>query len=553
MKYRLTYFNNLKIIYASAKQKTQLLILLQYALAVLTAVAEILLIANVIPSLKKLESGLFLTQSTLVLLLLIIVTPILKIIYLRTESLTSAYVANDINTLTYKSFFRKEFLELSTINSNNLKEILITKTDRTAKCISSTLNALTDVTVVVLIIGSILFQKPIESIFVFGTAFAYYISFTVFTKKALNSNSKTFSTLSAINVQNIVNSIYSAKEIYLSKKFKFLQQSKFANTNLSLKLKASNSMFLLGLPKIGLEAIGLFSIVMASLAANLINGGESILNNIIFLGIGSQRLLPYLNSLIRSWGIYQSRKHDFMYVADLIMSPKTKGRKLNSSEVFQDIKSFKAINISFSYNSKSPPLLQNINFTLDKGDLLLVNGDSGSGKSTLINIICGLIQPLKGGIFVNDLKLPIHNNKELNNMWKDRISYVPQNSIILNSTLIENIALKDQDDVNITEVIASCEMARIWDILKEKHIGPNNMLSSNSSGLSGGQLQRIGLARCFYKKADVIILDEATNALDQKLEESLLQNLISLKKIIIMISHNPMHRRYATKTISLKK
>ena len=180
--------------------------------------------------------------------------------------------------------------------------------------------------------------------------------------------------------------------------------------------------------------------------------------------------------------------------------------------------------------------MNDISYEFNSGKIYGIKGVSGSGKTTLLNLILGLLSTNKGEILINKKKF--YGNMCLpNNLF----SYVPQEIYLLDNSIAENIAIgidkKDIDYNLIKEIIKNLELEEFIGKLPE---GLNTSVGDKGVKISGGQKQRIGLARALYCKPKIIILDEATNAMDSNLEKKILENLHNIKKdkIIILVAHN---------------
>lgn len=192
-------------------------------------------------------------------------------------------------------------------------------------------------------------------------------------------------------------------------------------------------------------------------------------------------------------------------------------------------------NIFFNYPDRSN-ILKNINLIINKNTITGIKGNTGSGKSTLIKLIMNLFQPSSGNIEIDNINLETIGNK-----WQQNIAYVPQNYYLLDDTILENIVFNKENknyDLNkVNKILEFCELNKIVnDLPKKIHtiVGPSGKL------LSGGQGQRLSIARALYQDKEILIFDEATNALDEETESKVIKNIQSLKnsKTIIIISHN---------------
>ena len=190
--------------------------------------------------------------------------------------------------------------------------------------------------------------------------------------------------------------------------------------------------------------------------------------------------------------------------------------------------------MSYSYDKKEN-VLNNVSLNIRKGEFIGIVGLSGAGKSTLIDCILGLLD-YKGTIYVDDERLNTDNIQKFRNI----IGYVPQKICTVEGDIYTNVAWgierKDIDKEKVDEVLKT---AQLYDQLKQTENGLEIELKQDGTGLSGGQMQRIGIARALYRDPEIIILDEATANLDVKIENKLTDILASLKgeKTIIAIAH----------------
>jgi len=200
--------------------------------------------------------------------------------------------------------------------------------------------------------------------------------------------------------------------------------------------------------------------------------------------------------------------------------------------------------ICFSYR-KNSSLLTDINLKIMKGSFVGILGKSGSGKSTLTDIIMGIHSPNKGFLEVDGEIITTTNMAH----WRHNVAHVPQNVFILNASYLENIAFGiPADKININLAIKCAKKAQIDDFINSLPNKYQEVTGEKGNLLSGGQKQRLAIARAFYKKAQLLILDEATNALDKKTESEILKLIKSLGPAVtvIMISHSLESLKYCS-------
>ena len=186
--------------------------------------------------------------------------------------------------------------------------------------------------------------------------------------------------------------------------------------------------------------------------------------------------------------------------------------------------------VSFSYPNKK--VLENINLTIDKNKVTAFVGETGSGKSTIIKLISGLIKPSKGEVLIDGTSL---NEISLDSYY-DGLTYISQDSVIFDGSLRENIVFdKKIDDKKIVNVLKLVSLEKFYENLKD---GLDTNLGEKGVLVSGGERQRIALARLFFDESKIIILDEATSQMDNITEKEVMKNITKLKnKTIIIIAH----------------
>ena len=189
-------------------------------------------------------------------------------------------------------------------------------------------------------------------------------------------------------------------------------------------------------------------------------------------------------------------------------------------------------NVSFKYSDKAKPL-DSISMKVKKNSIVGIIGQSGAGKTTLINIILGLFNQDKGEIKINTVK-----EKEF---FDDKIiTYVPQDILILDDKFKNNIAFGiDENQIDEKRVLEVIELAGLNNFYNKNNNDLNVSLGEHGIKISGGEKQRIGIARALYFKPEILILDESTSSLDNKTEDTILNEILKFKEkvSIIMISH----------------
>jgi ATP-binding cassette subfamily B protein len=227
--------------------------------------------------------------------------------------------------------------------------------------------------------------------------------------------------------------------------------------------------------------------------------------------------------------------------------------ELNSSELdFAGFEQkFSAIvfaDIAFKYDRDN--ILEDFNFTINKGDFVLLAGSSGIGKSTLIKLLLGVFTPDQGEIY-----LQIHDGTRIQAGRYSRklFAYVPQGNFLLSGTIRENIAFVNPR-ASDNEILEAARVSCAEEFIQQLPEGFNTIIGEKGFGLSEGQVQRIAIARAILSDAPIILLDEASSALDELTEQRLLKNLRSMiNKTCLMISHRPAARNICNKVVTLAR
>jgi ATP-binding cassette subfamily C protein len=252
----------------------------------------------------------------------------------------------------------------------------------------------------------------------------------------------------------------------------------------------------------------------------------------IFL-VGSLRIvasmLPLQNSL---GGLKQlvGQATSFYEINGLIDTAPERPHSLKLTNAhLKESETIKFDNVSFGYPGSESNALSNLTFHINPGEQIAIIGPSGSGKSTLADLIVGLIYPTSGRI-----------ERGLALSQGSSYCYVPQSPGIISGTICENITLNfDSTKVNIDLLQEAIDLARLSELIDTLPNGVDTDLGAQSNALSGGQMQRIGLARAIYGQPKLLVLDEATSALDAETESAISENLAELrgKCTTVVIAH----------------
>ena len=258
--------------------------------------------------------------------------------------------------------------------------------------------------------------------------------------------------------------------------------------------------------------------------------------------------------IYQSWASLKGSKTVLIKIVDLldVKIPISNVIKVKKPFVFKNNIKFK--NVSFKYKSNLKETISNLNLEIIKGERLGIVGKTGSGKSTLIDLLMGLLLPSSGSLYIDDIEIKNKYFSSLLTSWRLSIAHVPQNIFLLNATIAENIAIGVPiNKIDFNRLKNAAEQACISKFIESTKKGYYSMTGERGVMLSGGQLQRIALARAFYKKANVLIFDEATSALDINTEKKIINSIKEVSKDITMIfvAHRHSTLKYCDRIIEI--
>ena len=335
--------------------------------------------------------------------------------------------------------------------------------------------------------------------------------------------------------------IYKKKRVFLEN---FRKQSiKFTNVGIRKSIISV-------LPKLLAESL-IFTTFMLAIVFFISNGYpmSKIVAIISVYALAGFRILPIFLSAVASY----QRLNYAKSAVDLINKVTSKSNNINKKLLNNKVTFKNEIlfeNIFFSYE-KENLIFKDFSLNIKKNSFTGVSGLSGSGKSTFVDLLIGLIEPQKGKILVDGISI-----KKLNDNYMDLFSYVQQKVYLFDSSILKNITFEnDISEVNMDRLNYTLKFCELEKMVEDSIHGLNTILGEFGSNISGGQLQRVGLARAIYKDSEIILLDEPLSNVDAKTKDLILDKLIELKvnKTMIYISHDFSDLTKCDSIIELKK
>lgn len=438
-----------------------------------------------------------------------------------------------------KRILEKYFLQDYSFFINNNSSQLITKL--TADLLTFTRGfvgpLITLISEIMIVIGfcSIIFYFNLVNV---GLIFLFFFSITAFFIKIIGTISKKWGRSRAVLDSNKIDilktTFLNIKTIILDNKYTNKLKD-FVNTTDELANLQRKIITVSIVPKISFELVGILSIVIVLyyLITNDYSKENIITTTGFFIAI-AYRIIPSFQRIISS---YQTISFGKVVLKSITTDLNLLEKVSYSSEKIDFMSSIELKEISFRHSKRSKPIFNQMNLNIKSGEIVGIFGESGVGKSTLVDIISGLIKPDKGDLFIDNKLI---NSSLLLRKWQNEIAYVTQNTVLFKGSLKNNIIFSgDNDNADMSQLNKVVIQSQLENFVNDLPGGLETDVGELGNKVSGGQKQRIGIARALYKKPKVLIFDEATNALDQKSEELIINTIFNLRSdfTILLISH----------------
>lgn len=394
----------------------------------------------------------------------------------------------------------------------------------------------------ILFLLSVNFKATITILIIF--AFTYIVISKIFSKLLIKlGESRQYH--EKFILRYLIEPLKSISEVKLFKLEKMYLKNFFFHNDIMANQIVSKSIYG-AIPKILFELIIILIVLFLVVYFSL---NELSLNNlfaqILIYSVAVYRLLPSVTGIARHEQKIKYAQPSAKVIKNFLEDNKHSQNFRDFDKNFNFKNLIKLQNIKFTFNKRV--IFENLNLEFNKKDKVCIMGKNGSGKSTLIKIISGLLNPEKGEVYIDNYRLK--NNLE---NWIDLIGYVPQEISLLEGTLEENICLGvEKEKINKVKLSEVIEKSLLIDFVKI--YGINKNLGEYGQKISGGEKQKIALARALYKSPEVLLLDEATSAMDENSELKFINNLqISFSNLtVILITHKKEHAKFFDKVIDL--
>lgn len=512
--------------------------------AILSGNYEFILKYKIFYFLNQFDKIKLLIVISLIVFVLFLISNILTAIIYNFQQKFSQRSSAHYSLMILEKFYKRSYLENVEQNSAYYKSLISEVGSLTGNITMPLADLNSKILPLIFILISIFLINPIASSIVFSFLAIGYLLIYIIVKNKLAYFSKESHKYNIKGTKLINEILKSYKE---AKIFSFENHflKKFENLKLAAGDISANNIVMQVIPRQFFEVLALGAVIV-SIFYLLLNETkvEAISTLAIYIAAG-YRIMPNLQSILFSISSIRGSAKTLGAIYSLLFK-KTNIQK-EDKFIIKNIKSLKIKKLNFSY--KNNKIFDNTSVEFNKGKITGIFGTSGSGKSTLTNILMNFL-PLENSsaVFINNKKINISLE-----LLQKLISFVPQNIFLLNDNIIKNITFKDKltraEYINIYNLLKSLQLNKF---IKNNKISLEK-ISEDGKNISGGQSQRIGLARCLFKKSEIIILDEFTSGLDQATENHILKEVKKMfkDKIVIIISHKKNLKNFCDVVIEL--
>lgn len=434
----------------------------------------------------------------------------------------------------FSNYLSMDYEKLLLIKSNKLiSNLSVNLSVFTSNFTTPLMFCITDFLIIFSILVLLVIFYPKISLIIFLFIFvAVFIFFRLFHRyiKSLGAKKEEYENLQVKVINEAVGSIKISRIFGMQD----LLKKDFLKSNFFSSDAHGNLISIQQLPRIALEFFAFA--VLSAIIIFFISTGESLGDIIPALGMFSAaafRIMPSVNRLIFSLqglsfssSIIESIKNDINDVR-----PGIRSIIEDSSNLILIKKELSLENVCFKYHNDSEYIIDNLNFTLNIGENVGIFGQSGSGKTTFLDLLVGLQRPTSGKIKIDKQNVNFNESK-----WFSNFGYVTQNNYMFDDTLLRNITLNKEIDIDLVHKIL--EVLQLTKIVENHKDKLNMLIGERGVRLSGGQAQRVGIARAIYHNPKILIMDEPTSSLDTETESYIINNIRKIcQATLVIVSH----------------
>lgn len=487
---------------------------------------------------------------TLLFCAAIIMSAFIRVAHVWFSTRLAYAIGGDISCKVFSNSLNRPYADFLNSNSSELVNSVATKINVVIQNVVYPCISLFGASAMLLIIlGALFIFQPVVSLVLIVSFGLFYLGIVLYIRNKLFINSLRVSSESTKQIRIIQESLGGIRDVIIDRNQEFYV-SIFTKIDYLYRRAQASTSIIGQSPRFIIEASGIIGIAIFALYNA--SSSEDLGYTVALLGAlayGAQRLMPILQLAFSS---YSSLQGGYTGLADILaILDKKSGSNIGNVEVnFNN--EITITNGSFGYQDSFEPVFTNLNVYIPKGARIGIVGETGCGKSTFVDCLMGLLAFNEGAFKIDGVTLDDSNIIS----WRRKIAHVPQAVYLCDGSMMENIAFGVPfDQIDTRRVIEAAEIAQISGFIQALPDGYLSIVGERGSQLSGGQIQRMGIARAFYKQAEVIVFDEATSALDHKTEQEVMEAIERHDNscTIVIIAHRKSTLNFCSKILEFTK
>lgn len=442
-----------------------------------------------------------------------------------------------------KALYQPYAIHCGRNSSEVIDAILVKAQAATHVVLYQAVTGLASLLMLLVIFSAIVAIQPLAALGVLFSLGLLYFFITSITRSRLQANSRQIAEQSSRRLKILQEGLGAIRDILIHGLQKPYVEI-FRKADHAVVRAESGNMVIGQSPRFVMEAMGMTIIGLLALGLSYRSGGVSEAIPVLgAIALGAQRMLPLVQQVYYGLSGLRGNSQSCEEVLRFLEQPVARPVRLDSAICISFERSIELVGVTFAYPESSQPVLNEVCIGVPIGAWVGIAGATGSGKSTLMDILMGLLVPSKGALFIDSVPI----TEETVTAWQVNIAHVPQSVFLLDATVAENIAIGENlPQINMERILRAAELACLDDTIEalpEKYL---TVVGERGIRFSGGQRQRLGIARALYRNARVLFLDEATNALDVEMEARVMKGLATLgeKLTLFIVSHRPETLRW---------
>jgi ABC-type multidrug transport system fused ATPase/permease subunit len=450
----------------------------------------------------------------------------------------SWHISTDMKSALFREYLSRPYAFHTQTPSALLFNNIIYKTNVTTSMLQSIFILVTNTVTAAFIVLSVMLLNPALGSAIVVALAGGYLAIYLSMRNRLMRAGQVQSGFFTDQTKLVNESLAAIKEISVLHAQNFFRL-KFEQASRAFAQAAAHTQLVSQTPKQVMECVAVVGLVLVALFGSAgDNGVGSWLGQLTFLGFAAYRLLPTLQQAFAALVGIRSNRGEFAIIEpDLRRARAGMPEYVPHSSWQQSPKREICLKeVSFCYQADRLPAISRVSARIPANAAVGFVGPNGSGKTTLMDVIAGLLAPDTGYVEIDGIALDSTNA----GAWQSRIAYVPQSIFLLDATIAQNIAFGvGKSSIDRHRIVEAARLAQLDDFVSSLPDAYDHRLGERGVRLSGGQRQRIGIARALYTDASVLILDEATNALDGLTEHELMATLLRLRGryTVLLIAH----------------